>query len=83
MSSLPSDITVPGRPEVHEVSAGVYAYIPDGTRCAWAKRSWPANPVNTYSEVAPDEPAEEAEPETDGQRKARPRREVAALKAEN
>ena len=32
MSSLPSDITVPGRPEVHEVSAGVYAYIqPDGT----------------------------------------------------
>ena len=32
MSSLPSDITVPGRPEVHEVSPGVYAYIqPDGT----------------------------------------------------
>ena len=32
MSSLPSDITVPGRPEVHHVSAGVYAYIqPDGT----------------------------------------------------
>jgi len=32
MSSLPSDITVPGRPEVHEVSAGVYAYFqPDGT----------------------------------------------------
>ena len=32
MSSLPSDITVPGRPEVHQVSAGVYAYIqPDGT----------------------------------------------------
>ncbi len=32
MSSLPSDITVPGRPEVHEVSAGIYAYIqPDGT----------------------------------------------------
>jgi cyclase len=32
MSSLPSDITVPGRREVHEVSAGVYAYIqPDGT----------------------------------------------------
>src|SRR5450631_3116768 len=32
MSSLASDITVPGRPEVHEVSAGVYAYIqPDGT----------------------------------------------------
>ena len=27
MSSLPSDITVPGRPEVHQVSAGVYAYI--------------------------------------------------------
>ena len=33
MSSLPSDITVPGRPEVHEVSPGVYAYIqPDGSR---------------------------------------------------
>jgi cyclase len=32
MSSAPGDITVPGRPEVHEVSAGVYAYIqPDGT----------------------------------------------------
>jgi cyclase len=32
MSSLPSDITVPGRPEVHQVSAGVYAYYqPDGT----------------------------------------------------
>ncbi len=32
MSSLPSDITVPGRPEVHEVSAGIYAYVqPDGT----------------------------------------------------
>ncbi len=32
MSSLPSDITVPGRPEVHEVSPGVYAYVqPDGT----------------------------------------------------
>ena len=32
MSSLPSDITVPGRPEVHEVSPGVYACIqPDGT----------------------------------------------------
>ncbi len=32
MSSLSSDITVPGRPEVHEVSAGIYAYIqPDGT----------------------------------------------------
>ena len=32
MSSLPGDITVPGRPEVHEVSAGVYAYVqPDGT----------------------------------------------------
>lgn len=32
MSSLPSDITVPGRPEVHEVPAGVYAYIqPDGS----------------------------------------------------
>jgi hypothetical protein len=32
MSSLHRDITVPGRPEVSEVSAGVYAYIqPDGT----------------------------------------------------
>ncbi len=32
MSSLGSDITVPGRPEVREVSAGVYAYVqPDGT----------------------------------------------------
>jgi cyclase len=32
MSSLPADITEPGRPEVLEVSAGVYAYIqPDGT----------------------------------------------------
>ena len=32
MSSLVSDITVPGRPEVQEVSAGVYAYVqPDGT----------------------------------------------------
>jgi cyclase len=32
MSSLPGDITVPGTPEVIEVSAGVYAYIqPDGT----------------------------------------------------
>lgn len=32
MSSLHGDITVPGRPEVHEVSAGIYAYIqPDGT----------------------------------------------------
>jgi cyclase len=32
MSSLLSDITAPGRPEVHEVSAGIYAYIqPDGT----------------------------------------------------
>ena len=26
MSSLPSDITVLGRPELHEVSARVYAY---------------------------------------------------------
>jgi hypothetical protein len=25
MSSLLGDITVPGRPEVHEVSAGIYA----------------------------------------------------------
>jgi cyclase len=32
MSSLHGDITVPGRPEVHEVSAGIYAYVqPDGT----------------------------------------------------
>jgi cyclase len=32
MSSLGSDITAPGRPEVQEVSAGVYAYVqPDGT----------------------------------------------------
>jgi cyclase len=32
MSSLHRDITTPGRPEVHEVSAGIYAYIqPDGT----------------------------------------------------
>ncbi len=32
MSSLHHDITVPGPPEVSEVSAGVYAYIqPDGT----------------------------------------------------
>ncbi|MGH3304617.1 MAG: MBL fold metallo-hydrolase [Streptosporangiaceae bacterium] len=32
MSSLPADITVPGRPEVVEVAAGIYAYVqPDGT----------------------------------------------------
>jgi cyclase len=32
MSSLGRDITVPGRPAVQEVSAGVYAYVqPDGT----------------------------------------------------
>ncbi|MGE5288081.1 MAG: MBL fold metallo-hydrolase [Micromonosporaceae bacterium] len=32
MSSLHGDITVPGRPELREVSAGIYAYIqPDGT----------------------------------------------------
>ncbi len=32
MSSLLGDITVPGRPEVHVVSAGIYAYgRPDGT----------------------------------------------------
>jgi len=32
MSSLPGDITIPGPPEVHEVSAGIYAYVqPDGT----------------------------------------------------
>jgi cyclase len=32
MSSLVTDITAPGRPEVQEVSAGIYAYVqPDGT----------------------------------------------------
>jgi cyclase len=32
MSSRPADITVPGPPQLHEVSAGIYAYIqPDGT----------------------------------------------------
>src|SRR6516165_1521644 len=32
MSSQLGDITVPGRPEVHEVSDGIYAYVqPDGT----------------------------------------------------
>jgi cyclase len=32
MSSMPTDITVPGPPELAEVSAGIYAYIqPDGT----------------------------------------------------
>ena len=32
MSSLPTDITVPGPPELTEVSAGIYAYVqPDGT----------------------------------------------------
>ncbi len=32
MSSAPGDITVPGRPEVQEISPGVYAYVqPDGT----------------------------------------------------
>ncbi|HEY9244603.1 MAG TPA: MBL fold metallo-hydrolase [Streptosporangiaceae bacterium] len=32
MSSLGSDITTPGRPEVQEVSPGIYAYVqPDGT----------------------------------------------------
>jgi cyclase len=32
MSSLPSDITEPGRPYVQEVSDGIYAYVqPDGT----------------------------------------------------
>lgn len=32
MSSMRSDITVPGRPQVCEVSAGIYAYVqPDGT----------------------------------------------------
>ena len=32
MSSLPTDIVVPGPPELAEVSAGIYAYIqPDGT----------------------------------------------------
>ena len=41
MSSLPSDITVPGRPEVHEVSAGVYAYIqPDGPSGEFLGAGW-------------------------------------------
>src|SRR5262249_43369531 len=32
MSSLPTDITAPGPPELSEVSAAIYAYIqPDGT----------------------------------------------------
>jgi cyclase len=32
MSSVRTDISVPGRPEVYEVSAGIYAYVqPDGT----------------------------------------------------
>ena len=32
MSSMVTDITVPGRPEVREVSGGIYAYVqPDGT----------------------------------------------------
>jgi cyclase len=32
VSSLGNDITDPGRPELHEVSSGIYAYIqPDGT----------------------------------------------------
>jgi cyclase len=32
MSSMASDITVPGRPQVHQVSDGIYAYVqPDGT----------------------------------------------------
>ena len=32
MSSMVTDITVPGRPEVQEVSGGIYAYVqPDGT----------------------------------------------------
>ena len=32
MSSMRGDITVPGPPEVREVSAGIYAYVqPDGT----------------------------------------------------
>src|SRR5215475_2374169 len=32
MSSLPTDITVPGPPELTEMSAGIYAYLqPDGT----------------------------------------------------
>jgi cyclase len=32
ISSLGRDITIPGRPEVQEVSAGSYAYVqPDGT----------------------------------------------------
>ena len=32
MSSMVTDITVPGRPEIQEVSGGIYAYVqPDGT----------------------------------------------------
>jgi cyclase len=32
MSSLTTDVTIPGRPEVSEVSDGIYAYVqPDGT----------------------------------------------------
>ena len=39
MSSLPTDITEPGRPHVQEVSPGAYAYIQlDGSE--WIVRSW-------------------------------------------
>ncbi len=43
-----------------------------------------AGAASTYSEVAPVEPSEEVtKPETNAQRKARLRRELAALKAKN
>jgi hypothetical protein len=33
MSSSPLDITIPGRPQVAELSIGIYAYVqPDGSR---------------------------------------------------
>lgn len=33
MSSSADDITTPGRPQVTELSAGIYAYVqPDGSR---------------------------------------------------
>lgn len=39
MSSLGRDIAVPGPPELHEVSAGVYAYVqPDGTDSQASRR---------------------------------------------
>ena len=33
MSSLPTDITEPGRPYVQEVSPGVYAYVEPDVAC--------------------------------------------------